>query len=40
MQLQLEPAPILTFNLTAGSEFEVMELEFPDQTVLPNSRQY
>ena len=30
-------SPILTFNLTAGSEFEVMELEFPDQTVLPNS---
>ncbi|RNI36586.1 T9SS C-terminal target domain-containing protein [Hanamia caeni] len=30
-------SPILTFNLTAGSEFEVMELEFSDQTVLPNS---
>lgn len=30
-------SPILTFDLTAGTEFEVMELEFSDQTVLPNS---
>jgi hypothetical protein len=30
-------APITSFNFTAGSEFEVMELEFSDNSVLPNS---
>jgi hypothetical protein len=31
------PGAILTFEFTAGSEFEVMELEFPDQSIVPNS---